>query len=232
MLYDSVLGTIGNTPMVTLKRLAEFAGVKGELCAKLEYMNPTGSVKDRTAKSMILSAMERGDLKTNGTVIEATSGNIGISIAAVTRVLGHDCIIVMPSDVTRERVDIIRALGAHVVLTDQDLGMKGAVDKAERIAQENGGYICRQFENADNSYVHYTQTAKEIYTDMEGRIDAFICGVGTGGTFSGIARYLKERISPLEAVVAEPASSPYIQHGIFGKHKDIRHRCRLHASGI
>ncbi len=219
MLYDSMLGAIGDTPILRLERLTEYAGVTGDIFAKLEYMNPTGSVKDRAAKSMILAAMERGELGANGTVIEATSGNIGISIAAVTRILGLDCIIVMPSDVTRERVDMIKALGGHVVLTDPGHGMKGAMREAERIAMEKNGYILRQFENADNANVHYIQTAKEIYRDMDGRIDAFVCGVGTGGTFSGVARYLKERIPHMDAIAVEPALSPYIQFSVSGKHK-------------
>lgn len=219
MLYDSMLGAIGDTPILRLERLTEYAGVTGDIFAKLEYMNPTGSVKDRAAKSMILAAMERGELGANGTVIEATSGNIGISIAAVTRILGLDCIIVMPSDVTRERVDMIKALGGHVVLTDPGLGMKGAMREAERISMEKNGYILRQFENADNANVHYIQTAKEIYRDMDGRIDAFVCGIGTGGTFSGVARYLKKRIPHMDAIAVEPALSPYIQFSVSGKHK-------------
>lgn len=210
---------IGNTPLVQLTATEKAFSLNGKIYAKVEYFNPTGSVKDRAAKAMIDEAEKAGTLKKGGTVIEATSGNTGIGLAFVAATRGYKAVIVMPETMSVERQKLIRAYGAEVVLTDGAKGMQGAVDKAEEILKNTpNAIIAGQFENMANPKAHYDTTGPEIYAQMDGKVDIFVAGVGTGGTLSGVGKYLKEKNPNVKIVAVEPASSPLLSGGKAGSH--------------
>ena len=210
---------IGNTPLVRLTGIEKAFDCKAKIFAKVEYYNPTGSVKDRAAKAMIDEAEKSGRLQKGGTVIEATSGNTGIGLAFVAAIRGYKAVIVMPETMSVERQKLIRAYGAEVVLTDGKKGMQGAVEKSEEILKNTpNAIIAGQFENMANPKAHYDTTGPEIYTQMQGNVDIFTAGVGTGGTLSGIGRYLKEQNPNVKIVAIEPASSPLLSKGYAGAH--------------
>ena len=223
MLYSSLAETIGETPLVRLLKIEKVFSLKAELYAKLEGANPTGSAKDRAALSIIEGAEASGRLTDGGLIIEPTSGNTGIALAALAAARGYRAIIVMPDTASLERRQLISAYGAKVVLTPGRLGMKGAIAEAERLHRENeGSIIAGQFENVDNPAAHYKTTGPEIFRDTEGRLDALVCGVGTGGTLSGAGRYLKERLPEMRLVAVEPKESAVLSgeeahpHGLQG----------------
>lgn len=206
--YKNAISLIGNTPLVRLTAIEKELCLKGKIFAKVEGFNPTGSVKDRTAKGLIDDAVSSGKLKAGGTIIEPTSGNTGIGLAMICSQLGYNAIIVMPDSMSVERRRLMTSYGASLVLTPGKDGMGGAIKKAEELAREiPNSFIPNQFSNPANALAHYQTTAVEIYKALNGKIDAFVTGVGTGGTFTGIARYLKERIPSVYNAVVEPASS-------------------------
>ena len=206
---------IGHTPLLKPERLAPDAS----LLLKLEFLNPAGSVKDRAALSMILGAEEQGLLQPGSILIEPTSGNTGIGLAAVAAVRGYRCIIVMPDSMSAERIRLMEAYGAQVVLTPGALGMTGAIQKAQELADSTpGSFIPGQFENPANALAHYRTTGPEIWQDTDGQVDIFVAGVGTGGTVTGTGRYLKEQNPGVEIVGVEPADSPVLSGGNAGKH--------------
>ncbi len=214
-IYENIVGLIGSTPLLRLNRFAPDLDV----LAKLERNNPAGSTKDRAALYMIRDAEERGALAPGGMIIEPTSGNTGIGIAALAAVLGYRAVIVMPDSMSVERVKLIAAYGAEVVLTPGAEGMSGAVAKAEELCAANpGSVIAGQFENPANPRAHYETTGPELWADTEGRIDAFVAGVGTGGTITGVGRYLKEKNPDVRIIAVEPASSPLLSGGKAGPH--------------
>lgn len=218
-IYTSADMLVGNTPLLMLRKLQDALGLKANILAKLEFFNPAGSVKDRVAKAMLDDAEERKLLKKGGCVIEPTSGNTGIGLAALASARGYRVIIVMPDSMSPERIKIMRAYGAEVVLTDGKRGMGGAIERAEEIhAQTAGSIIAGQFENPANPRVHYLTTGREIYNDAEGAIDFFVAGVGTGGTVSGVGRYLKEKIPQVKIIGVEPSRSPVLSGGKAGAH--------------
>ena len=216
MKFDDILGTIGRTPVVKLNRLAK--GLGSEVYVKVEGKNPGGSIKDRAALSMIDDAVANGRLKEGGTIIEPTSGNTGIGLAMVAAVRGYKAVIVMPDTMSRERISLMKAFGADVVLTPGKEGMAGAVAKAEEIAKETGGFIAGQFYNPANPLAHYVGTAKEILEDVPD-VDYVVAGIGTGGTVTGIGRGLKRFSSKAKVIGVEPAESPLITEGRAGPHK-------------
>ena len=214
---NSVLGLIGGTPIVRLTRIPDEGGA--EIYAKLECMNPGGSIKDRIAAGMIDEAEGKGLLAPNGTIIEPTAGNTGIGLALVGVQRGYRVILVVPEQFSVEKRELMRALGGEVVLTAEDAGMKGAIEKAHELAAEiEGGYVPQQFANPGNSRVHYETTGPEIWEQMEGRVDGFVAGSGTGGTFTGVTRFLKEKNPNLLATVVEPQGS-ILQGGEPGPHE-------------
>ena len=214
MLYNSVSEMIGKTPLLRLSNIEKELSLGAELYAKLERQNPTGSAKDRAALSIIEGAEAEGRLTPGGLIIEPTSGNTGIAIAALAASRGYRAVIVMPSTASVERRQLIAAFGAEVVLTDGGLGMKGAIAEAERLHRENeGSIIAGQFTNPDNPEAHYRTTGPEILLDTEGRLDALVAGVGTGGTLSGAGKYLKERLPEVKIVAVEPTESPVLSGG-------------------
>lgn len=219
-IYGSADELIGKTPLMELKRIEEKFGLKAKIFAKLEYFNPAGSVKDRIAKAMIEDAEKNGALKKGAVIIEPTSGNTGIGIAAVGTAKGYKVIIVMPETMSIERRKLIKAYGAEIVLTEGAKGMKGAIEKANELAKENkGAIVLGQFVNPANPKAHYETTGPEIFEDTNGAVDFFVAGVGTGGTISGIGKYLKEKIGGVKVVAVEPESSPVLSKGIAGAHK-------------
>lgn len=218
-IYRSAIDLIGNTPLVELTHIENALGLKAKILAKLEYFNPAGSVKDRIAKAMIEDAEKSGKLQPGGTIVEPTSGNTGIGIAAIGTAKGYKVIIVMPETMSVERRKMIKAYGAEIVLTEGAKGMKGAIAKANELAEEMGAFLPGQFVNPANPKAHYETTAPELYRDTDGMIDCFVSGVGTGGTITGIGRYLKEKIPSVEIVAVEPASSPVLSEGKSGSHK-------------
>lgn len=218
-IYESAAELVGGTPLLELKQTEEKYGLKAKIFAKLEYFNPAGSVKDRIAKHMIETAEKSGALKKGATIIEPTSGNTGIGIAAIGVAKGYKVVIVMPDSMSVERRKLIKAYGAEIVLTEGAKGMKGAIAKAEEIAKEVGGFVTGQFVNPANPAAHYATTGPEIYADTDGKVDVFVAGVGTGGTLSGTGKYLKEKIDRLKVVAVEPASSPVLSKGVAGAHK-------------
>ncbi len=217
-IYNSISELVGHTPVVELKNIEKKFGLKGKIFAKLEYFNPAGSVKDRVALNMILNAERDGKISKGGVLIEPTSGNTGIGIAAIGVPRGYRVIIVMPETMSVERRKLIKAYGAEIVLSDGSKGMKGAIEKAEELAKETGGTIMGQFVNPSNPEAHYKTTGVEIYEDMDGAVDYFVAGVGTGGTITGAGKYLKEKKADVKVVAVEPYSSPVISEGRAGKH--------------
>lgn len=217
---ESVVELIGKTPMLRLHRYESEKKVQAELYAKLEYLNPTGSVKDRVGLAMIEDAEKRGILKAGGTIIEPTSGNTGIGLAAVAAVRGYQVIITLPETMSVERRTLLRAYGAKLVLTDGAKGMTGAIEKAKELqTQIPGSVILGQFDNPANARAHYETTGPEIFAQMDGDIDIFVAGVGTGGTITGVGRYLKEKKPDVKIVAVEPAASPVLSKGTAGPHK-------------
>lgn len=218
-IYQGADQLIGNTPLVELKHMEERHQLKGRLLAKLEYLNPAGSVKDRIAREMIEDAERNGVLKAGATIIEPTSGNTGIGLAAIAAAKGYRLIIVIPETMTVERRNLIRAYGAEIVLSDGTKGMSGAIAKANELAAEIAdSFIVGQFENPANPAAHYKTTGPEIWADTDGNVDAFVAGVGTGGTVTGAGRYLKEKKESITVIAVEPAASPVLSGGNSGKH--------------
>ena len=216
---NSIEKLIGNTPLVELKKLEEKYALKGKIFAKLEWYNPAGSIKDRVAKAILDDAEKKGKLQQGGTVIEATSGNTGIGLALVAAARGYKAVIVMPDSMSVERQKLIKAYGAEVVLTDGALGMQGAVDKAEELQKQTpNSIVAGQFENSANAEAHYQTTGREIHAQTVGKTDIFVAGVGTGGTITGVGRYLKEQNPKTRVVAVEPQSSPLLSKGYAGKH--------------
>ncbi len=219
-IYKSLTELVGNTPLMELCNLKKDLGFEADIFAKLEFFNPAGSIKDRVALSMILDAEQNGILKAGGTVIEPTSGNTGIGLAAVCTARGYKAIIVMPDTMSIERRKLIAAFGAEVVLTDGKNGMSGAIEKAEQLQNEiKGSIIAGQFYNPSNPKAHYETTGPEIYDALEGKVDILVCGVGTGGTISGTGRFLKDQNPDIKVIAVEPDSSPVLTKGISGPHK-------------
>ena len=217
---NSFLDLVGNTPLVRVNNLIKKDELKADVLAKLEYFNPAGSVKDRIAKEMILDAMEKGLINKNTTLIEPTSGNTGIGLSAVATSLNLKIIITMPETMSVERRNLMKAYGAELVLTPGSEGMKGAIAKAKELASQiENSFIPGQFENPANPQAHYKTTGPEIYEQTEGKVDIFVAGVGTGGTISGIGKYLKEQNPNVKVVAVEPASSPVLSTGKGGAHK-------------
>ena len=218
--YDSILDLVGKTPLVELKRIEEKEGLQAKLIAKVESFNPAGSVKDRIAKAMIEDAEAKGLLKEGSVIIEPTSGNTGIGLAAAATVKGYRMILTMPETMSVERRNIVKAYGAEVVLTDGTKGMKGAIEKADELAKEiPNSFIAGQFVNPANPATHKKTTGPEIWEDTDGEVDIFAAGVGTGGTITGTGEYLKEKKPEVKIVAVEPASSPVLSEGVSGPHK-------------
>ena len=217
---NSFLDLVGNTPLVRVNNLIKKDELKADVLTKLEYFNPAGSVKDRIAKEMILDALEKGLINENTTLIEPTSGNTGIGLSAVATALNLKIIITMPETMSVERRNLMKAYGAELVLTPGSEGMKGAIAKAKELASQiENSFIPGQFENPANPTAHYKTTGPEIYEQTEGKVDIFVAGVGTGGTISGIGKYLKEKNPEVKVVAVEPASSPVLSTGKGGAHK-------------
>lgn len=218
MIAPQASATVGGTPLVSLARIGEGAGA--EVCAKLEYFNPGGSVKDRIGAAMIGAAEAQGKLvRGESVIVEPTSGNTGIALAMICAARGYELILTMPEGMSRERAKLLRAYGAEVQETPSMGGMDEAVSMAQRICEQRKGYTPQQFSNPANPEAHFRSTGPEIWTDCEGDIDAFVCGVGTGGTITGVARYLKDQGSSAKIVAVEPASSPVLSGGQIGPHR-------------
>lgn len=219
-IHTSITQLIGKTPLLELTRYEKLHNLQAKIIAKLEFFNPGGSVKDRVAIQMIEDAEKKGLLKEGATIIEPTSGNTGIGLAAVAAAKGYRIVITMPETMSVERRTILKAYGAELVLTDGLKGMQGAIDKAEELAKEiEGAFIPGQFVNPANPEAHYITTGPEIYNDMDGKVDIFVAGIGTGGTLTGIGKYLKEKNPEIKIVGIEPASSPVLTNGKSGAHK-------------
>lgn len=219
-IYTSADQLIGGTPLLELTHIQKELGLKARILAKLEYLNPAGSVKDRVAKAMIEDAERQGRLNAQSVIIEPTSGNTGIGLASVAAARGYRIIIVMPETMSVERRQLMKAYGAELVLTDGTKGMKGAIEEAERLERETpGGIVMGQFVNPSNPKAHFETTGPEIYRDTEGKVDIFVAGVGTGGTLSGVGRYLKSKDPKVQIVAVEPADSPVLSKGEAGPHK-------------
>lgn len=218
--YHSISELVGHTPLVQLQRFAAARGLKANLLAKVEYFNPAGSVKDRIACAMLDDAEQRGLLKPGAVIVEPTSGNTGIGLAAMAAARGYRVILTMPETMSVERRNLLKAYGAELVLTDGAQGMKGAIDKAEELAaQTPGSFIPSQFTNPSNPKAHIATTGPEIWDDTEGKVDIFVAGVGTGGTLSGVGAYLKSKNPNVKIVAVEPAGSPVLSKGVAGSHK-------------
>ncbi len=214
--YENIIETIGNTPLVRVNKLSD----SKNLYAKVEFFNPAGSVKDRIALAMIETAEKQGLINKDTTIIEPTSGNTGIGLALISAIKGYKIILTMPETMSLERRKLLSAYGAELVLTEGSKGMKGAIEKAEELHKEiKNSFIPQQFKNPANPEKHYNTTAREIWKDLTGKIDIFVAGVGTGGTVSGVGRYLKEQNSDIQIVAVEPESSPVLSKGTAGTHK-------------
>ena len=219
-IYTSADQLIGKTPLLELTHIEKALGLKAKVLAKLEYFNPAGSVKDRVAKAMIDDAEEKGLLKTGSVIIEPTSGNTGIGLAAVAAARGYRIIIVMPDTMSVERRQLMKAYGAELVLSEGAKGMKGAIAKADELAAEiPDSFIPGQFVNPANPKAHFETTGPEIYADTDGEVDIFVAGVGTGGTITGVGEYLKSKKPEIKVVAVEPATSPVLSKGTAGAHK-------------
>ena len=218
-IYENIEELIGNTPILHLKNTERALGTSVRLFAKLEYLNPAGSVKDRVARAMIDDAEKKGLITDGATIIEPTSGNTGIGLAMIAASRGYKTIIVMPSNMSRERILLMRSFGAEVVLTDASLGMSGAIAKAEELSREiAGSFIPGQFTNSANPEAHRLTTGPEIYADTDGKVDIFVAGVGTGGTITGVGEYLKSKKPSVKIVAVEPKDSPVLSGGKAGAH--------------
>lgn len=218
-IYRGITELVGNTPLVELTHIEKKHNLNCRLLAKLEYLNPAGSAKDRVAKEMIEQAERDGILQPGATIIEPTSGNTGIGLAAIASVKGYKLIIVIPETMSVERRNIIKAYGAEIVLSDGALGMKGAIAKAEELHKEiSGSFIPAQFDNPANANAHRKTTGPEIWRDTDGKVDIFVAGVGTGGTITGVGEYLKELNPAIQIVAMEPAASPFLSEGKAGPH--------------
>ena len=219
-IYKNVTELIGNTPLLEAKNFSAKIGFNGRLLVKLEYFNPAGSVKDRIAKAMIECAEQEGKLKADSVIIEPTSGNTGIGLASFAAAIGYRAIFTMPETMSVERRQLLAAYGAEIVLTEGSKGMKGAIAKAEELAKEiPNAFIPSQFTNPNNPAAHEKTTAPEIWNDTDGNIDVFVAGVGTGGTLSGVGRFLKAKNKNIKVVAVEPESSPVLSAGKAGAHK-------------
>ena len=217
-IYDDVTALVGNTPLVRLNRVTGIGGA--EVVAKLEFYNPASSVKDRIGVAIVDAAERSGRLPAGGTIVEATSGNTGIALAMVGAARGYDVVLTMPESMSKERRALLRAFGAELVLTPAGGGMKGAVDAAEKIADERpGAVLARQFANEANPAIHRATTAEEIWADTDGRVDILVAGIGTGGTITGVGQALKEKKPSVQVVGVEPAESPILNGGVPGPHK-------------
>lgn len=218
--FDKITDLIGGTPILKLNNYIALNELPANIYAKLEYFNPAGSVKDRIAKAMIDDAEAKGALKPGAVIIEPTSGNTGIGLAAVAASKGYRIILTMPETMSVERRNLLKAYGAELVLTDGARGMKGAIAKAEELAQQiEGGFIPSQFTNSANPTAHFNTTGPEIWEDTDGKVDIFVAGVGTGGTVSGVGKYLKSKNPNVKVVAVEPAGSPVLSKGVAGPHK-------------
>lgn len=217
---NSLVELIGNTPLLHLKQYGQKVGVKADVIAKLEYFNPAGSVKDRVAFAMIKAAESQGRLTKESMIVEPTSGNTGIGLAFVAAAYGYQLTLVMPETMSIERRNLLKALGASLVLTEGSKGMEGAIAKAEQLCQEiPGAIILQQFENPANPAIHRVTTAVEIWDDTDGEVDIFVAGVGTGGTITGVGEVLKEYNRNIKVVAVEPETSPVLSRGVAGPHK-------------
>ena len=220
MIYQNASQLIGNTPLLHLNNLEKRLNLNVTLLAKVEYFNPSGSVKDRIALSMIEDAEKKGIIHNDTVVIEPTSGNTGIGLASVCAAKGYKCILVMPENMSQERIKLIKAYGADVVLSPKEKGMQGAVDKATELSKTyESSFIPSQFENPSNPEVHYRTTGPEIYKSSNKKVDIFIAGIGTGGTISGVGKYLKEQNRNIKIIGVEPNDSPLLTKGKAGPHK-------------
>ena len=220
MIYQNASQLIGNTPLLRLNNIEKKLNLNVTLLAKVEYFNPSGSVKDRVALSMIEDAEKKGILHHDSVVIEPTSGNTGIGLASVCAAKGYKCILVMPENMSKERIKLIKAYGADVVLSSKEKGMKGAVEKAEELSKTyESSFIPSQFENPSNPEIHYKTTGPEIYKSTNKKVDIFVAGIGTGGTISGVGKYLKEQNKNIKIIGVEPNDSPLLTKGKAGPHK-------------
>ena len=218
--YLSITELIGKTPLLRLSNYIESNGLEADIYGKLEYFNPAGSVKDRIAKAMLDDAAEKGLLRKDSVIIEPTSGNTGIGLAAVAASRGYHVILTMPETMSVERRNLLKAYGAEIVLTEGSKGMKGAIEKANEIAAATpGSFIPSQFTNPANPAIHFKTTGPEIWADTDGKVDIFVAGVGTGGTITGVGEYLKQQNPSVKVVAVEPATSPVLSKGVAGPHK-------------
>ena len=219
-IYEDITGLVGGTPLVKVKNYSKAHGLEATVLVKLEYLNPAGSVKDRIAKAMIEDAEKKGLLKEGSVIIEPTSGNTGIGLAAVAAARGYRAILTMPETMSVERRNLLKAYGAEIVLTEGAKGMKGAIEKADELAKHiPGAFIPGQFVNPANPAAHKATTGPEIWNDTDGKVDIFVAGVGTGGTLSGTGEYLKSKNPAITIVAVEPESSPVVSKGVAGPHK-------------
>ena len=219
-IYQSVGELIGHTPLLQLNHMSQELGLKGNVLAKLECFNPAGSIKDRVAKAMLDAAIDSGKINKDSVIIEPTSGNTGIGLAAAAAAYGMRSIIIMPETMSIERRMLVKAFGAELILTEGSKGMKGAIEKAEELLKEiPNSMIAGQFSNPVNPQTHYDTTGPEIYEDTDGKVDYLVAGVGTGGTITGTGRYLKEKIKGIKVIAVEPTDSPFLSQGKAGAHK-------------